>query len=1140
MPSDYRAITAYNEQQLGLDTASRKTQVCMYSDLTHFVYEILQNADDYEATEILFHLSRSELIIEHDGLPFQEEHVKAITYFGKSTSAHDLVKTGRFGVGFKSVFAFTATPIIISGDEYFKIHGLYRVSDYPYPEGFSRRRTRIVLPFNHMEEKPDYVDELIPAMDAYTKIAKRLTELNMHTLLFTRNIREIRWEIDEQSGHYLREDKPRNNSRETQITDGDIVSSYLVFARTPTWDGKKHKDVEISFGLDKNGQLKPINDYLYVLFSTTQETHLQFIINGPYRTNPSRETISEDDRFNNYLMEETCQLFTSVLPDLRDRGLLTTNALAVMPNNTDQFRKFYSPLLDTTVATFSNIDLVPTHDGKFSRAKNVLQGPAPMREVITNKELSFLAGKDGARWAKGVILNSRSDQFLKSLDIPKWGWGELEKSLMSKYGRYYYLCPQSDYIGDAAWLEAQSDQWMQKMYMLLADAIAKGECKRKMLGECRIVRVTENGKQRHVRGEEAYFPKDRGYKDLPQIKRTILRGKNESQTNKIEEALRTLGVKQIGDEERIDSIIGTYYRDNEGSVSSQQHLNHMKLFIRWWKNKSSIEQFRGESIFRTNTSDKFIAANDCYIDDPIRPTGLNVVYRFSQSGRTVRHKLWARYQELNGEGFSDFAVACGVEAELSIVQIRCDLHPKKSALRQDYNQYGVKFTKTGIDLNYTIKDLASLLNIKDCKVNQLIWDTVRASDPATHEASFRPNRQYATRKEQSSLVLALSKAEWIPDKQGRLRKPADITKEELHPSFKYDNHNGWLDEIGFGANEKKASEQYKKKKEMEETFGIPVEYVEYFAELSKEEKEEELEDLKSRVKKKKAQRKKTACVQQTSVPFHDALGNAFSANVESTNDELIAGGGTTKNPSLRREKTQEEILASIDDEGSSGPSFSFRVRKQWKGKNDTVRTALAGWYGGKCQICGKTFIQRNGNPYFEGLYLVPFTKAEWLDRVGNVLCLCPWHSAMFQFGEKVIEGDIVQLILDMRIKSEGGDSDPALPMKLCGEDLQITFVENHLLDLQEMIKASRSATKCDEIKELIKALETILLKTRIPLDIRESISGEVIIPANHIITKTLIRRIAENADSIHIDPSPIRIKIMSVINDFVARDNYIY
>ena len=135
MPSNYKAITEYNEDQLGKDTSSRKTQVSMYSDPTHFVYEILQNADDYGATEVLFKISKNEVVIEHNGVPFKEENVKAITYFGKSTSREDLVKTGRFGIGFKSVFAFTATPIIISGTEHFQIYGLYRVTEYPYPDG---------------------------------------------------------------------------------------------------------------------------------------------------------------------------------------------------------------------------------------------------------------------------------------------------------------------------------------------------------------------------------------------------------------------------------------------------------------------------------------------------------------------------------------------------------------------------------------------------------------------------------------------------------------------------------------------------------------------------------------------------------------------------------------------------------------------------------------------------------------------------------------------------------------------------------------------------------------------------------------------------------------------------------------------
>ena len=185
MPSDYQAITEYNVEQLGKDTASRKTQVSMYSDSTHFVYELLQNADDYGATEVSFQLSENDLVIEHNGEPFRQQHVKAISYFGKSTSRDDLVKTGRFGIGFKSVFAFTATPIIISGDEHFKIFGLYRLREHPYPEGFPCSHTRIVLPFNHESEQPDFVEELVSPGKAYEQISECLTTLNMDMLFLS-------------------------------------------------------------------------------------------------------------------------------------------------------------------------------------------------------------------------------------------------------------------------------------------------------------------------------------------------------------------------------------------------------------------------------------------------------------------------------------------------------------------------------------------------------------------------------------------------------------------------------------------------------------------------------------------------------------------------------------------------------------------------------------------------------------------------------------------------------------------------------------------------------------------------------------------------------------------------------------------
>ncbi len=76
-------------------------------------------------------------------------------------------------------------------------------------------------------------------------------------------------------------------------------------------------------------------------------------------------------------------------------------------------------------------------------------------------------------------------------------------------------------------------------------------------------------------------------------------------------------------------------------------------------------------------------------------------------------------------------------------------------------------------------------------------------------------------------------------------------------------------------------------------------------------------------------------------------------------------------------------------------------------------------------------------------------------------------------------------------------------------------------------------TKGDELREqLTEALSNILLGEKIPLDVVNSETGEIIIPANRKITKTLLRKLAGVYDRIEIDPSPIRNKINEIIGSF--------
>ncbi len=76
-------------------------------------------------------------------------------------------------------------------------------------------------------------------------------------------------------------------------------------------------------------------------------------------------------------------------------------------------------------------------------------------------------------------------------------------------------------------------------------------------------------------------------------------------------------------------------------------------------------------------------------------------------------------------------------------------------------------------------------------------------------------------------------------------------------------------------------------------------------------------------------------------------------------------------------------------------------------------------------------------------------------------------------------------------------------------------------------------SKIEDLREqLTEALSNILLGEKIPLDVVNSETGEIIIPANRKITKTLLRKLAQVYDRIEIDPSPIRNKINEIIGTF--------
>ena len=115
---------------------------------------------------------------------------------------------------------------------------------------------------------------------------------------------------------------------------GDSEESWLVFSKpVTTGEGILPGHVELAFSVmqdERTGRERVsavTRSPLVVFFPTVLETHLGFLVQGPYRTTrttPSRDNIPRHDSWNLHCVHKTADVLTGALRWLRDHDLLDT------------------------------------------------------------------------------------------------------------------------------------------------------------------------------------------------------------------------------------------------------------------------------------------------------------------------------------------------------------------------------------------------------------------------------------------------------------------------------------------------------------------------------------------------------------------------------------------------------------------------------------------------------------------------------------------------------------------------------------------------------------------------------------------------------------------------------------------------
>ena len=998
----------------------------LYPDSAHFIYELLQNAEDTAATEASFVLRKNCLVFEHNGRPFDRRDIEAITDIGEGAKSTDDDKIGRFGVGFKAVFAYTETPHIWSPTYSFKITDLVLPKSLP-PNGELGGITHFEFPFDNPEKTPQ---------DAFREIEAGLADLAETTLLFLSHLRLIRWRIhDDKHGEVSRIEHSVNHVEVVQLSGGETVdaSHYLKFERPV--EALEKQSVAVAYELDflpnvtrfdtttplhKQMKIVPARPgRVAVFFPAEKETSgLRFHVHGPFVPELSRASV-KDTPANEPLFEQLAALIADSLLTIRDLGLLSTGFLAVLPNPHDQIPSRYGPITEAIINSMNDRPLTPTYRKFFAPAKRLLQAKAALKELLTDQDLAFLAGQDEPRsqWAvTAPQRNSDADRFLSALSITRWDVDQFVERLVELSSEPNpFRSPPFDQGPDIAfmeWLADKSADWHQRMYSLLYSEL--GPARRfSPLMSTRIVRL-DNGE--YSVGRRCYFPNE-GVEHDDLVQRVnpnvYSSGKSEVQRESARKFLEEIGVREVNEAVEIEWILKRrYVRSNFKPLKGD--LQRFVSFLE--KNPAKAQLFANYFIFEC-ADGRWRRPTQIFLDVPFQETFLSAYYEARRDDRP-RVALARRYTDcgIAKKALVKFAVSVGAQTRLEIAtEVRCFSNPQYAYLRQ----VGGQRRTSPINRDYAIDGFDALLDRWSVELARFLWHTMSfQTRPHVLRATYRKNESWGSRQADSQLVHQLKNAAWVPQgADGPFVRPKDASRDLLPDGFPFDPGSAWLKAIGFGDEIAKRTERQREKETIAKELGFidatSLDRARRFAALSPERQDRIL-----------ARWERTP---ETELPDHE------SANPRRRAKRVGTDAGDA--PERRTEERTRSVSISRDEVKQEAAQY---LAQQYTNADGELI----------CQVCKAPMPFRldDGTDYFEKVEFLPeLTRRHYQ----NYLALCPNHSAMFQYANGSTDS------MRSTLEQLNGNN---FQIVLAQKDDTIYFTKTHVADLREIVKVDGEET----------------------------------------------------------------------------------
>jgi hypothetical protein len=739
------------------------------SNKAHFIYELLQNAEDSISQNVKFILKDKQLQFYNDGKEFLESDIEGLVYIGHSPKKDSI---GKFGMGFKSIFSISKMPEVYSGSFAFRF-----IEPLNVEKIYVEKKTngaKFIVPF---------FEEFHPIDKTYSMLKDEIRGIDPKILLFLDNISNIELNVNNQKIIINKEILSEEEIEDGQIiktvnlkvvSDDTSVSQFKVFQRARKRVKGKNDFVQIAYKIDPNNQLiEKLHENQYCFFPTKVETDLPFLIQAPFDINVSRELFINPSEVNDEINNELVELFKSSIIYFKSENIISLDFLNMFPfpgeyNWVWRKNPFIKKFIKSFVELMKIVPIIPTELG-YSLPKDVTIPPEV--NIIELFDLNKTESLGIKPWIDSEIRQSRYNQ-LKRFFIQELGIEQISTNFIL------------DLLNEN-FFSKQGKDWLINFYKFLSNH--ENSYDKSKLRQVPFVLTSKN-----------IFTSLSDQNDEIQV---YFEGKEDVNYKIIEPNLLTdksiinffekFGVKKASKIDEIKKQIISKFRIPNPDINHDEYYKYLKEIVEFYNNKNTNKDDR-ENLLRSVNKVNIIRIVH---NKKVRFKKISESYLYSDKLATYfndYNNVYLFKPSFNDESFESLLKKTFVEWGIKV-------NPLLISYQREHEEFESHILIPDNALRYepliinTFEGLVEALATINKEKSIFIWDMLInhikkgfsnwKSQISTTNIQYNFRRGLRTKSIESELIIHLKNTPWIYDDKGDHFHPKDIFLKEISNDY---------------------------------------------------------------------------------------------------------------------------------------------------------------------------------------------------------------------------------------------------------------------------------------------------------------------------------------------------------------------